>query len=147
MIPLMAEVTASSAVQSFGNELRQHRKQLEEEMHRIARELKEMQVEVAGEDNIAQLSKRSRTLPAHRIRTIAANEERIQDPQRKYSAMSSRKSSSKRHISSTPINKSRDKPEVAVAKNSTRDSDSDSQPEVTEHSSCLLYTSPSPRDS
>ena len=49
--------------------------------------------------------------------------------------MSSRKSCSKRHISSTPINKSRDKPEVAAAKNSTRDSDSDSQPEVTEHSS------------
>ena len=68
----------SSAVQSFGNEFWQHRKELEQEIHRIAKELKEMQVEVAGEDNIAQLRKRSRTLPAHRIRTIAANEERIQ---------------------------------------------------------------------
>jgi len=94
-----------------------------------------MQGETAGEVDIVRHSDGSRTLPVHQIRLIAANEERIQDPQRKYSAVSSRKSSSKYHISSTPINKSRDKPEVAVAKNSTRDSDSDSQPEVSEHSS------------
>ena len=72
----------SSAIQSLGNEFRQHRKELEQEIHRIARELKEIQGEVASEDDIDQYSEGSRTLPAHRIRTIAANVERIQDPQK-----------------------------------------------------------------
>ena len=76
------------AVQSFVNELQQHREGLEQEIGRIAKELKEMQhiharqnaeVDVAGLDHRGQYSDGVRTLSVHRGQEISANEERIQD--------------------------------------------------------------------
>ena len=146
------------AVQSFVNELQQHREGLEQEIGRIAKELKEMQhiharqnaeVEVAGLDHRGQYSDGGRTLSVHRGQEISANEERIKESQRKYSAVSSRESSSKRHVSSTPMNKGRDKFKSTVVKKSTMDPvvrggcrrrrndnhDSSTQREFTGHSS------------
>ena len=90
----------SSAAQSFGNEFQQHRDELEREIGRIARELEEMrhihatekcEGEAAGKDYIGEGSP---ALPA------------------RIPVHYSRKGHSKRHISSTPINKGRDKPET-----------------------------------
>ena len=83
----------SSAAQSFGNEFRRHRDELQREIGRIARELAEMrhahmtencEGEAAGKDYVGE---QSPTLPA------------------RVPVHYSRKGRSKRHISSTPRNK------------------------------------------
>jgi len=125
----------SSAAQSFDNEFRQHRDELEQEIGRIARELEEMrhvhatekcEGEVTGDDY--------------------AGEQRPALPAR-IPVHYSRNGRSKRHISSTAINKeARDKPASTGAKNSKRngcrrhqqvpyDQGGDSQLGCAEHSS------------
>jgi len=102
----------SSAAQSFRNEFRQHRDELEQEIGRIARELEEMrhvhaiencEGEATGKDYVGEQSPAlSARIPVHY----------------------GRKGRSKRHVSSTPVDKGRDKPETTVAENSrpTRES-------------------------
>jgi len=100
----------SSAAQSFDNEFRQHRDELEQKIGRIARELEEMrhvhatekcEGEVTGDDYAGgQRPALPARIPVHY----------------------SRNGRSKRHISSTAINKeARDKPASTGAKNSKRD--------------------------
>ena len=95
------------AAQSFGNEFRQHRDELEREIGRIARELEEMrhvhatencEGEATGKDYVGEQS----AAPPARVPVHYG-----------------RKGRSKRHVTSTPINKEgRDKPGSTVAENS-----------------------------
>jgi len=102
----------SSAAQSFRNEFRQHRDELEQEIGRIARELEEMRHVHAIENCEGEatckdyVGEQSPALPA------------------RIPVHYSRKGRSKRHVSSTPVDKGRDKPETTVAENSrpTRES-------------------------
>ena len=101
----------SSAAQSFGNEFRRHRDELEQEICRIARELKEMRHCHATENCKGEAADKD-----------YIGEENTTLPDR-MPVHYSRKSCSKRHISSTPINKEgHDKPETTVAVNSIKDS-------------------------